>query len=132
MRNTILQQQGFTLIEALIALFVLMVGVLGLSSMQITGINGNATATKITWGTAWVTDQIEYLINQPYDDIVLDDTTATAAHGPVTSPDGKYNITWTVDEDLPMENLKSITITVQYPDGGTQKSIVMNYVKPRM
>ncbi|WP_051309443.1 type IV pilus modification PilV family protein [Desulfogranum japonicum] len=126
------EEQGFTLVEAMVALFVLMVGVMSLFTMQLTAINSNTTATGITWGTAWVTDQIEYLIKLPYDDNLLKDTTANPAPAPVASPDGHYSVSWTVNEDSPMENLKALTITVQYTDRATQKSMVMDYVKSSM
>ncbi len=138
MRKT-LKEEGFTLIEAMIALFILLIGVVGLLPLISTAIDGNASATRITFGSSWVTDHIEFLINQPYDapsqfgaSDPLEDTTIIGTHGPITSPDSLYSITWTVDEDTPMANLKSIEITVQYTDRGQQKSIVMDYVKPAM
>lgn len=134
--NILNKESGFTLLESMIAMVILVIGVLGMFQMQMSAIGGNATATQVTYGTSWVTDQIEFLINQPYDDPKkkgsldpLEDTTATGAHGPVTSPDGNYSITWTVNEDQLMDDLKTISITIQYTDRGTAKSIVMDYVK---
>lgn len=67
-------QQGFTLIEVLVAMVVLTIGVLSLYSMQISSIDGNAKASRITTASTWAGDRIEQLLNLPYDDIQLRDT----------------------------------------------------------
>ncbi len=59
MQNLMSSQKGFTLIETIVALGILTVGILSLYSMQITSIQGNATANRITQGTSWGANQIE-------------------------------------------------------------------------
>ena len=60
--------EGFTLIEVVIAMFILTVGILTLQSMQVTSIKGNAHANRITAGAAWATDRMEQLYTTPYTD----------------------------------------------------------------
>ncbi|WP_319547567.1 prepilin-type N-terminal cleavage/methylation domain-containing protein [Desulfogranum marinum] len=62
------RDEGFTLIEAVIAMFILTVGILTLQTMQVTAIKGNAHANRITAGSAWATDRMEQLYAAPYSD----------------------------------------------------------------
>ncbi len=56
------REQGFTLVEAMIALFILMVGIMSLYTMQIAAIQGNQTSNRITVSSAWAQNQIEGLM----------------------------------------------------------------------
>lgn len=61
-------QQGFTIIEVLIAIAILTIGILTMITMQATSIKGNATANIITEATAWGADEIEQLFAMKYSD----------------------------------------------------------------
>ena len=50
---------GSTLIEAMVALVIMSIGMLGLAGLQITGLNDNADAERRTQGTLIVNDLIE-------------------------------------------------------------------------
>lgn len=52
-------QEGFSLIEVLVALAILAVGLLGLALFQTTAIKGNAIASKWTVATALAQDRLE-------------------------------------------------------------------------
>lgn len=71
MKNTINTQthsdQGFALIEVIIATAVLTIGILSLYAMHVASINGNASAMNMTTGTNWASDRIEILLSRPYD-----------------------------------------------------------------
>lgn len=62
-----LSNQGFTLIEVIVAITVLTIGILSLYSMQVSAINGNATANNLTTRSNWASDRIESLLSRPYD-----------------------------------------------------------------
>jgi prepilin-type N-terminal cleavage/methylation domain-containing protein len=53
------RQEGFSLIEVLVALVILAVGLLGLATFQITAIRGNAIASKWTVATELAQDRLE-------------------------------------------------------------------------
>ena len=59
--------KGFTLIEVLIALTIFSIGVLAVAAMQMTTIRGIASARRITEATSLAENQIENLIQLPYD-----------------------------------------------------------------
>ncbi|GAB4342358.1 MAG: hypothetical protein Kow0089_17350 [Desulfobulbaceae bacterium] len=62
--------QGFSLIEVIVALAVLTIGILAVNAMQTLSIRGNKTANDITAGTGWSADQVERIILMDYDDLV--------------------------------------------------------------
>lgn len=66
-------EQGFSLIEVLIALVVFSVGILAVASMQITSTGGNAKARYISEATNWGMDKMEDLLSRSYDDSALSD-----------------------------------------------------------
>jgi len=59
-------ENGFTLIEALVAMAILTIGILSLYSMQINSVQGNTKANRQTVKSSLVTDQIEQLLGKPY------------------------------------------------------------------
>jgi len=67
--RTLNNQHGFTLIEALVAISILVVGILSLYSMQIISIQGNAKANQITLGSSWAENQIESVVLRELKDI---------------------------------------------------------------
>ncbi len=62
-------QHGFTLIEALVAISILVVGILSLYTMQIISIQGNAKANQVTLGASWAGNQIESVMLRDLKDI---------------------------------------------------------------
>ncbi len=54
---------GFTLIEVMIAIFVLSIGILALQQMQVAAIEGNRTAEMLTAGSTRGADRAEQLLN---------------------------------------------------------------------
>jgi len=74
-------QAGFSLIEVMIALVVLTVGILSLQTMQITAIQGNATAQRLTTGSTWAADRVERLTSLDYNDPLLTDSNNNGVAG---------------------------------------------------
>lgn len=99
-------ENGFTLIEVLIAMVIFSIGILGVVKMQISAIQGNATAMKITEKYFLASNQIETLMSLPYDEV---------------SPGSKqtlpgYTLSWTVNE-IVADAAKQVIVTVTPPSG---------------
>jgi type IV pilus assembly protein PilV len=127
------KDQGFTLIEVLIAITIFAVGLLAIAAMQASAIRVNSTAGQITTRMTWAQDKLEELMALPYSDPWIEDLgdppsgtdTAGNAHQE-TTPDGIYTISWTVTDDTPISSTKLITVTVT----GRGKVTQVSYVKP--
>ena len=102
------KDQGFTLIEVLIAVTIFAVGLLAVAAMQTSAITVNSTAGQMTTRITWAQDQLEELMALPYTDSQLQETGSPFQE---TASDGS-TISWTVVDDSPIQNTKLITITV--------------------
>ena len=118
---------GFTLIEVMIALGILAFGILAIASMQSTSLSGTFRARNVTGASTVGQDRIEILMGIPYDDPDL----ASGAHTPETVTIGNYtyDVGWTVSDDQPIDNTKTIDVTVQWQEKGVQKTLSLVYIK---
>ena len=103
-------QEGFTLIEVLIAMAIFAVGILALAGLQVTYIGGNSSAQMQTEATALGAQVIEHLKSLPFDAAELDP--AANPHQPPASGSGSYDVRWTVADNTPVNNAKTIAVTV--------------------
>ena len=131
------KESGFTIVEVMIAIVVLVVGMLGVAAMQTKALQANVFAGRVTEGCAVGEAWMEWLMKQPYDRIAAldanhDDTAATAFSVPCESATAISNfqtwglgafteeqlpnarntgstMTWRITADYPIEN----TITVE-------------------
>ena len=130
-------QQGFTLIEVMIAIVLLVIGIIALYTMQVTAVDGNMRANLISEAGNLNAEQIELLIGLKYADIEdidgdgtdqdsdwdgidddgdnfgLDDQTAATADGSGASADGRYQFFWNAALDTPVPNVMTIYVHVQ-------------------
>jgi type IV pilus assembly protein PilV len=105
--GTLKKENGYTLIEVLIALTIFAVGLLAVAGMQTAAVRMNSTADKLTNLTTWGMDKIEELSALPYSDPLLD-----SAVNPYQEQLGDYTISWTVVKNNPIKDTKHITVTV--------------------
>jgi type IV pilus modification protein PilV len=59
--------EGFTLVEVLIAMMILLIGLLGIAKMQIMAMKGNQHARESTEKTVTANNLMEWLVAQPFD-----------------------------------------------------------------
>jgi prepilin-type N-terminal cleavage/methylation domain-containing protein len=67
------RESGFTLVEVMIAIVVLMVGLLGVAAMQTKALQANVFAGRVTEGCAVGEAWMEWLMKQPYDRVAAQD-----------------------------------------------------------
>jgi len=104
-------EKGFTLSEALVAIVVLSLGLLGLERMHIAAIQVNTIASRLTQATTLAQDRAEQLMALPYNHAMLADTTENTPQG--------YTISWTVDTNSSI-GIKTINISVTWKNKGSQ------------
>ena len=77
MKQHKLDNNGFTLIEVMIAVMVLTIGLLGAGAMQLNSINRNGESFNMTEATNLALNQIEQILSWDFNDTRLTDTTGT-------------------------------------------------------
>lgn len=125
MEEKIKSHQGFTLLEVIIAIFILACGMLSVAAMQSSALRATAGAYKATEATKRAQDRMELLLSLPYGDDLL----SGGSHSDASSPP-EYTINWNVEENEPMNNMKKITVTVSWNEKGITRSIVLACLKP--
>jgi type IV pilus modification protein PilV len=99
---------GFTLIEVLIAVAIFAIGILALTSLQAVYIGGNSSARMQTEATTLAAQWLERLKILPYAHDDLD-----SAGNPHRQVVGAYRIEWNVADNSPINEVKTIRITVR-------------------
>lgn len=115
--------RGLTLMEVLIALAIFSIGFLAVGSLQIKAINGNASARMQTEATAYAVDRLERLLALPYDDPQLDEL-----NNPHHIIDGGYSIVWSITDDVPINDTKTISISV-IPANPTASTVTFSFIR---
>ncbi len=96
--------RGFTLLEVLIVIFLLVTALLGSISTTVMVIKSNSLSKTMTTATTLAKDKMEQLKNTGYDSLAGTDTA-----------DSIYTRTWTVTADgSPAAGMKTIVVTVQW------------------
>jgi type IV pilus assembly protein PilV len=126
-------EDGFTLIEVLIAISIFMIGVLAVASLQAAALRSNAHSMGLTEAVNAAQEQVEQILAAPFDPA---DSFFTANHDiDYTSPLGEqYNIGWQVtdwhdwDGDGTNEAAE-IAVTVSWAGMTGARSINFNFMK---
>jgi prepilin-type N-terminal cleavage/methylation domain-containing protein len=107
-RKVLKKQDGFTLIEVLVALTIFAVGLLAIAALQTSAIRMNSTGDRLTEISTLGIDKYEELMSLPFTDPQL------AVGGPYTDPNppAGYTVRWTVVQDILVANTKYISLTV--------------------
>ena len=109
--------KGFTLVEIMIAVFILVIALLGLISVTVMVIKGNSFSKTMTTATTLAKDKMEQLKNTGYGSLAGStdyaelDSTVYAAQ---TDPPCPYTRTWTVTNNSPAAGMKTVQVTVQW------------------
>ena len=107
-KGTLKKQDGFTLIEVLIALTIFAVGLLAIAAMQTSAIRMNSSGNRLTEFSTVGIEKFEELMS------LHRLTTLNWRLELITepSPPPGYTVTWTVVQDAFAANTRRITLTV--------------------
>jgi type IV pilus assembly protein PilV len=119
-------QQGFTLIEVMIALVILAAGLLALMTMQIVSIKSNAFSSEMTYASMLAQSRLEQIRNMPYASITPGVVTDTVPARDATKGMA-YNVKTQVVDNTPATDMKTVTLTIDWwgsPAGSSGGSTV--------
>lgn len=138
------KQNGFTLIEVLIAMTIFAIGILAVAFMQVTAITGNSFSCNLTGATTLAGDRMDALMNLDYNNhpdlsdadgdglAGLDHATGvTADHNRTYTGETNvvYNVFWNVADSIPNPGAKTVRMIVTWREKVTQKQISMDLIK---
>lgn len=117
-----LSQDGFTLIEIMMAMVILGIGIMSFVTLQTADVVRNSNSKKQSQGYVWAMDQIEGLLALDYSDadltlqgssaVVGDGHTPNAADAVLILP---YTVEWDViDNDPNVANSKLVNVFVRW------------------
>lgn len=134
---------GFTVVELMVAVVITVIAFAGLATMEIACINGNSIASNVTTGITLAQDKMEELKSLKINDPDLDDNNvnnngnlrdgvedfssvgglATADDGhreenidAKGNPGGMYTRFWNIAEDTPIRGQKTVVVIVTWRD----------------
>jgi type IV pilus assembly protein PilV len=117
-------QQGFTMIEVLIALLVLMVGMAGILSLQLTSMKATGFSRHATEASSLIEDKVEDLRTVPLTSPRFATGSDRVDARGVADSTGLYNRTWTI---TPQTDTTIITVSVEWNErGGEPYTISMS------
>jgi len=130
-------QSGFTLLEVLIAISILTVGLLGVAQMQIMSIRGNYFSGNTTAALTLAEEKMEDLLGKSYTDAELTGSGAPGTnHNDANNPideagqaGGIYTRMWTVIDNTPITDTKTVTVSVGWDNLSHQVSL--SCIKPQ-
>jgi len=112
--------RGFTLIEIMVAIALLVIGILGLIATATSVIQGNAISRQMTTAMALAQEQMEILKRLSY---TASDLTSGSHNDPGNPLSTIYSRTWTVTPDTPAASMKTVTVTVSWTRKGSNHSV---------
>lgn len=138
-RNGNDRNSGFTLIETVIAMFILAIGILGIVKLQMTSSLGNVTARNVTAATNLARNKLEefrlvrsYCITQTGGTVYIKNDLVDDAGGNDlanwTNPDwsdgstldengnpgGIFTRAWNIVDNMPDNNIKTVRVRVSW------------------
>ncbi|RMG61449.1 MAG: prepilin-type N-terminal cleavage/methylation domain-containing protein [Deltaproteobacteria bacterium] len=130
------EPRGFTLIEVLVSLVILSVGILALLLMQAQSIKANYVSRDLQAATILCEDLLERFraidSSSPLITAGTHDNSELGVANPIDesgNAGGIYSRTWQVTDDSPVQDAKTIVVTVTWTKKSISHSVQMDMVK---
>lgn len=115
--------RGFTLVEVLVAMMILVIGILAVSQMTITGLQTSRTINHQMYARDIMNRYFEHLQLIPISDsnlvyrtsVSLDDTATADYKFSENNPGGRFRIFYNIADSLPDRRFKTIRLHVYWP-----------------
>ena len=114
-KRLISTEEGFTLIEIMIALVILSVGLVALAGLQVSAIKGNAFSKRMTTAVSIANEKLEKLKNSSYASIISESPIQVTITQP-NQPSMAFTRQVIVVNNSPLTNMKTVNITVTWSD----------------
>lgn len=113
--------EGFTLIEVMVALVIFAFGILAVLGMQTSAIRGGHQSNNLSEAARIGANKIEEFVSEEY--AYVNDGT--------DSVDGKYSLRWDVDEITSgqLTDTKAVLLWVQWTEGGRTHTVTYEFLK---
>lgn len=135
---------GFTILEVLVALAIFFLGIMAVMALQTRSVQGNARARGVTDIAVCAADRLEKLIALPFNDpnlVAGNFNPDQAADGIDNNYDGfideanesgSLSVAWTIADDWPILNVKTITVMVTNMHPNVQRTFTVQSTKPQI
>jgi type II secretion system protein I len=123
-------KKGFTLIEVIIAIFLLAVALLGLVSVTTTVIKGNSFSQTLTMATTLAADKMEELKTSSYDALTTEPPDYASSDGTVSTAGNAY-YTRTATIGAVPNNMKSVSVTVTWNWMAVSHTVTLNTLRAK-
>lgn len=112
------RQDGFTLVEVLVSISLLTIALLGLCGATVMAMKGNSLSQMSTKATVMAKDKMEGLKNLNYTQIT----------GGADTPEANYTRQWTVTNNAPVTDAKTIAVTVSWTWQSLARNVTLNTI----
>ena len=125
-------EKGFTLIEIIVALFILVLGVAMSGTVLTTVVKKNFLSLRHTQAVNLAQNKIEELMNEGYVSTSMGEGSYSNALNPVNETgdsNGVFYQYWEIEDVNPIERAKLITSRVEWDDAdGTRRTVYLTGV----
>jgi len=111
---------GFTVVELIVGITILGILMLGFLGVFPLGMRTVQKSEMLSSATGLAQDELERLKTLP--DAHADLSAGNHAH-PANPLDGVYTLTWTVADNAPLADMKTIDVAVNYTDQGIPRTV---------
>lgn len=122
--NSSRKNDGFTLLEILVAMIIVAIGMFAIVSLILMVIKGNIHSERVTEATTIAQNRIEEIFDTDYNNVTTSVFgTYTPSPGDPPHPDHpNHALRMTVEDDVPDVNAKTITLDVYWNPATTTSS----------
>ncbi len=125
--------RGLTLVEIMTALAIMVIALLGLASVTVMVVKGNAFSKTLTAATILAKDRMEQLKNTGYASLAsgTDYAAIDATVHSTRAADSLYTRTWTVNRNSPASDMTTIDVTVEWNWEGSGRNVTLRTIVAR-